>query len=61
MICASCEVCYNKTSLLQPIPMPWPEYVTLQFELVNKFTTEQNVYYGPFNALLNNLFPASEY
>lgn len=41
--------------------MPWPEFITLQFELVNKFTTEESDYYGPFNALLNQLFPASEY
>ena len=41
--------------------MPWPEFITLQFELVNKFTTEERDYYGPFNALLNQLFPASEY
>jgi hypothetical protein len=41
--------------------MPWPEYVTLQFELVNKLTTDINEYFGPFNTLLNNLFPASEY
>lgn len=41
--------------------MPWPEFITSQFELVNKFTTEESDYYGPFNALLNQLFPASEY
>lgn len=41
--------------------MPWPEFITLQFELVNKFTTEESDYYGPFNSLLNQLFPASEY
>jgi hypothetical protein len=40
--------------------MPWPEYVTLQFELINRFTTEECNYYGPLNALLNNLFPASD-
>jgi hypothetical protein len=41
--------------------MPWPEFITFQFELVNKFTTNESEYYGPFNALLNHLFPASEY
>jgi hypothetical protein len=41
--------------------MPWPNFITFQFELVNKFTTDESEYYGPFNALLNELFPASEY
>ncbi|KAF8265925.1 hypothetical protein EI94DRAFT_255052 [Lactarius quietus] len=41
--------------------MPWPEFITLQFELVNEFATNDSEYYGPFNALLNELFPASEY
>ena len=41
--------------------MPWPEYITFQFELVNKSTTDEGEYCGPFNALLNDLFPASEY
>jgi hypothetical protein len=34
--------------------MPWPQFITLQFEVVND-------YYGPFNTLLSELFPASEY
>jgi len=41
--------------------MPWPDFIAFQFELVNKFTTDESEYYGPFNALLNELFPASEY
>jgi hypothetical protein len=41
--------------------MPWPDYITHQFELVNKFTTDESDYYGPFNGLLNDLFPVSEY
>ena len=41
--------------------MPWPEFITFQFQLINEFTTHENEYYGPFNALLNDLFPASEY
>lgn len=41
--------------------MPWPEFITLQFEPVNKFTTEESDYYRPFNTLLNQLFPASEH
>ncbi|KAF8491306.1 hypothetical protein JB92DRAFT_2753249 [Gautieria morchelliformis] len=40
--------------------MPWPGFITFQFELVNKFTANESEYYGPFNALLNELFPASE-
>jgi hypothetical protein len=31
------------------------KFITLQF------TTDESEYYGPFNALLNELFPASEY
>ena len=41
--------------------MPWPEFITVQFELANKFSTDESEYHGPFNALLNDLFPASEY
>jgi hypothetical protein len=40
--------------------MPWPDFVTTQFSLVNRFTTDESEYYGPFNTLLTTLFPPSE-
>lgn len=30
--------------------MPWPESITVQFELVNELITEENEYYDPFNS-----------
>jgi hypothetical protein len=36
-----------------------PDFVTVQFDNINKRTTDENEYSGPFNALLNSLFPAS--
>ena len=41
--------------------MPWPEFITTQFQLIDEVTTDKSEYYGPFNALLSDLFPASEY
>ena len=41
--------------------MPGPEFITTQFQLINEITTDESEYYGLFNALLINLFPASEY
>ena len=41
--------------------MPWPESIALQFHLVDKATTDESDYYGPFNSLLNYLFPVSEF
>jgi hypothetical protein len=38
----------------------FPEFVTDQFKLIKKSSTDENEYSGPFNALLNSLFPASE-
>jgi len=40
--------------------MPWRDDINLQFELVNKFTTEESDYYGPYNTLLTALFPSTE-
>src|SRR6266576_3150027 len=39
--------------------MPWPDFVTTQFSLVNR-TTDESEYYGPFNTLLTALFPPTE-
>ncbi|KAI6094703.1 hypothetical protein EDD17DRAFT_1475305 [Pisolithus thermaeus] len=41
--------------------MPWPEFITYQFELVNKLKANESHYYGPFNALFQHLFPPSRY
>jgi len=41
--------------------MPWPDSVTEQFNLVNLFTTEESDFYGPYNTLLFELFPANEH
>jgi hypothetical protein len=43
-----------------PQDMPWPDFVITQFDLVNRFTTDESEYYGPFNTLLTSLFPPSE-
>jgi hypothetical protein len=40
--------------------MPWPDFVVTQFDLVNRFTTDESEYCGPFNTLLSTLFPATE-
>jgi hypothetical protein len=40
--------------------MPWPDFVTTQFNLVNRFTTDESEYYGPFNTFLTALFPPTE-
>ena len=41
--------------------MPWSEAITEQFSLVDRFTTEESDWYGPFNTLLVELFPSSEH
>ena len=38
--------------------MPWPEFITIQFQLINEVNTDKSEYHGLF---LNDLFPASEY
>ena len=40
--------------------MPWSEAITEQFSLVNRFTTEESDWYGPFNTLLCELSPPLE-
>ena len=39
---------------------PWPDFVTAQFNHVNRFTTHDSEYYGSFNTLLATLFPPTE-
>jgi len=40
--------------------MTWPDFVTTQFNIVDRFTTDESQYYGPFNTLLIALFPPTE-
>lgn len=46
--------------LARAIIMPWDPKILEQFELVNRFTTDETEFYGPFNTLLTHLFPFSE-
>jgi hypothetical protein len=41
--------------------MSWPLFISSQFKLVPEFTTDESIYFGPFNALLNSVFPPSEF
>jgi len=41
--------------------MPWPNTITEQFDLVNRFTTDESEYYGPYITLLTHLFPHDEH
>ncbi|KIJ27500.1 hypothetical protein M422DRAFT_784871 [Sphaerobolus stellatus SS14] len=41
--------------------MTWSETILEQFELVNRFTTDESEYYGPYNTLLIDLFPHIEH
>jgi len=41
--------------------MPYSADVTEQFEIVDLFTSEESDFYGPFNTLLFELFPANEH
>jgi hypothetical protein len=41
--------------------MTWSEGTTEQFSLVNRFTTDESDFYGPYNTLLVEFFPASEH
>jgi hypothetical protein len=36
--------------------MPWLDFVTTQFDLVNRFTSDEGEYYGRFNTLLHTNF-----
>ena len=41
--------------------MPWSETILEQFQLVNRFTTDESEYYGPYITLLTDLFPHVEH
>ncbi|KAG9223504.1 hypothetical protein PLEOSDRAFT_1088304 [Pleurotus ostreatus PC15] len=41
--------------------MTWSDSVVEQFSLVDLFTTDESDFYGPYNTLLFELFPANEH
>jgi hypothetical protein len=41
--------------------MPWIDTILEQFEIVDRFTTDESEYYGPYNTLLTDLFPHTEH
>ncbi|KAF8500632.1 hypothetical protein BU17DRAFT_59027 [Hysterangium stoloniferum] len=41
--------------------MTWSDSVAEQFSLVNLYTTDESDFYGPYNTLLFELFPAIEH
>ena len=41
--------------------MPWTDTILEQFELINRFTTDESEFYGPYNTLLTDLFPHAEH
>ncbi|TFK37792.1 hypothetical protein BDQ12DRAFT_684694 [Crucibulum laeve] len=40
--------------------MPWPSYIKNAFEIITAGATHEYLFYGPYNTLLNFLFPAEE-
>lgn len=47
-------------STLPAVVMPWPQYILNCFSSVPDVPTQESDYYGPYDALLNYLFPPSE-
>jgi hypothetical protein len=41
--------------------MTWADTIREQFDLVDRFTTAETEYYGPYNTLLTDIFPHAEY
>ena len=41
--------------------MVWDEFTLEQFGLVDRFTTDENDFLGPYNSLLLDLFPSAEH
>lgn len=41
--------------------MPLPKTILEQFRAVNRSTTDESEYYGPYTSLLTNLIPHVEY
>lgn len=41
--------------------MPWGATILEQFELINRYTTDESEYYGPYITLLTDMFPHIEH
>ncbi|KAF8514939.1 hypothetical protein BU17DRAFT_94016 [Hysterangium stoloniferum] len=41
--------------------MPWGATILEQFQLVNRYTTDESEYYGPYITLLTDLFPHTDH
>ncbi|PPQ93608.1 hypothetical protein CVT25_005460, partial [Psilocybe cyanescens] len=41
--------------------MPWIDTILEQFQTIDRFTTDESEYYGPYNTLLTGLFPHTEH
>lgn len=41
--------------------MTWSDTIQEQFDLINRSTTDESEYYGPYNTLLTDVFPHSEH
>jgi len=41
--------------------MTWADTIREQFDLVDRFTTDETEYYGPYNTLLTDIFPHAEH
>jgi hypothetical protein len=48
-------------SLTSPLDMPWGATILEQFELINRYTTDESEYYGPYITLLTDMFPHIEH
>ncbi|KAH7907697.1 hypothetical protein BJ138DRAFT_455909 [Hygrophoropsis aurantiaca] len=46
---------------IHPSDMPWSDSIIEQFGLVDLSTAEESDFYGPYNTLLFDLFPAAEH
>ena len=47
--------------LTSTLDMPWGATILEQFELINRYTTDESEYYGPYITLLTDMFPHIEH
>jgi hypothetical protein len=47
--------------LISILDMPWGATILEQFQLVNRYTTDESEYYGPYITLLTDLFPHTDH
>src|SRR5882762_7608301 len=52
------EIVHYLKSILD---MPWGPTILEQFQLVNRYTTDESEYYGPYITLLADLFPHTDH